>query len=388
MSFNVAGDFQRGKVFTVILKKGTFAAMANDIKNNNNRIIIFGTGVVGSTVTPEIIKQYNLEDRVECCVDNDRTRRNTSIKMFNRDVKIYSPEILKKYSGNITILITISRYESAYKQVIELEGAQEFSCYIIPAMCVENYHNEGNKGVIKTSKTPIIPKKIHYMWLGGGVIPLELEKCIESWRKYCPDYEIIRWDESNYDVHKNKFVSQAYDNQKYGFVPDYARIELLYEYGGIYLDTDVELQRNIDELLYQEAFCSVEKWQVLNFGGCSGAVQGHKSLEPFLDSWRKRELIRYDGTVDSISSGLIDTTVALHYGYKINGLNQTVNGMNIYTYDYFHPYDYMSGKLEKTSDTFSIHQFHGGWLDNKACGENRTAIKKYDEFTEKAVSVE
>lgn len=371
----------------MILKKGTFAAMAKDIIENDNKIVIFGTGVVGSTVTPEIMKQYGLDDRVDCCIDNDKTRWSTYIRMLNRDIEIKSPDILRSYFGNITVLITISRYQAAYEQLLEMKETEYFSCYIIPAMCVENFHNEGNKGIIKSSKEALIPKKIHYMWLGNMALPDNLKQCIDSWYKYCPDYEIIRWDESNYDVHKNVFMSQAYDNQKYGFVPDYARIELLYEHGGIYLDTDVELQRNLDDLLYQEAFCSVEKWQVLNFGGCSGAVKRHKSLEPFLESWSKRELVRHDGTLDSISSGLIDTMIALRYGYKVNGRNQTVNGMNIYSYDYFHPYDYMSGQLEKTNDTFSIHQFHGGWLGEKAREDNQKVIKQYKELMGKAVLV-
>lgn len=371
----------------MILKTGTFAGMAKDIIGNNSKIVIFGTGVVGSTTTPEIIDEYNLGDRLLCCIDNDKTRWNTFIEMCGKSIEILPPDILSKLDGSVTVLITISRYGSAYEQINNMVGTEKFSCYIIPALCIRNFQSKGNKGVIKTSNVPLIPKKIHYMWLGGKEIPENLKKCIESWKHFCPDYEIVRWDESNYDVHKNTFVSQAYDNKRYGFAPDYARIEILYEHGGIYFDTDVELKRNIDDLLYQEAFCSVEKWQVLNFGGCSGAVKGHKSLEPFIEAWEKRELVRDDGTLDSISSGLIDTTIAINQGYIINGKNQTINGMNIYTYDYFHPYDYMSGKLEMTNDTYSIHHFNGGWLDVNAQEENKRAIEQYSNLMANAIVV-
>ena len=371
----------------MILKKGTFYGMSQDIISSHSQIVIFGTGAVGSTTTLEILKEYNLLNNIICCIDNDKTRWNTYINIFGKNIEIKSPDILKSLDGNVTILITICRYISAYEQIKNMTGTEKNSCYIIPAMCIENFHNIGGKGTIKTYNKPIIPKKIHYMWLGGKDIPDKLKRCINSWRKFCPDYEIIRWDESNYDVHKNIFVSQAYDNKRYGFVPDYARIELLYEQGGIYLDTDVELQRNIDDLLYQEAFGSVEKWQVLNFGGCSGAVKGHKSLEPFIEAWEKRELVRDDGTLDSISSGLIDTTIAINQGYIINGKNQTINGMNIYTYDYFHPYDYMSGKLEMTNDTYSIHHFNGGWLGVNAHEENKRAIEQYSNLMANAIVV-
>ena len=370
------------------LKMGTFAGMAKDIISTDSRIVIFGMGVIGSTVTPNILSTYGLGNYIECCIDNDKTRWGTRIKICGREIDILSPDVLKRYNANITILITISRYHGVFEQLTQMQETRNFSCYIIPAMCVNNFHNEGGKGVIKTSCDEIIPKKIHYMWLGGNPMPEKIKQCVNSWKRYCPDYEIIKWDESNYDVHKNIFVSQAYDNKRYGFVPDYARIELLYEYGGIYMDTDVELQKNIDELLYQEAFCSVEKWQVLNFGGCSGAVKGHKALEPFIENWKKRVLIRPDGTINNISSGLIDTAIAINAGYAINGKNQTIMGMNIYTYDYFHPYDYMSGKLEKTDDTFSVHHFHGGWLDDKARDDCVKAIESYDRLMASAEFVQ
>lgn len=371
----------------MILKTGSFEGMARDIIASRSKIIIFGTGVIGSTTTLEILKQYNLEDRIFCCIDNDKTKWNTTIEIYGREIRICSPDVIQELCERVTILITISRYSSAYEQLANMRGIQDISCYIIPALCLKNFHTNGGKGVIKTARQQIIPKKIHYMWLGEKEIPDTLQKCMESWKRFCPDYEIIRWDESNYDVHKNLFVSQAYDSGKYGFVPDYARIELLYEYGGIYLDTDVELKRNLDDLLYQEAFCSVEKWQVLNFGGCSGAVKGHTALKSFLERWRHRSLIREDGSVDNISSGLIDTSVALNMGYKINGKTQTVNGLNIYSYDYFHPYDYMSGKLEMTDDTFSIHHFHGGWLNEKMKKDNLEAMKNYDMFMANAIDV-
>lgn len=370
------------------LKIGTFAGMAKDILSENNKIVIFGTGVIGTTVTPEILSTYGLDDLVECCIDNDKTKWGSTIGICGKNRKIYSPDIIKNFPKNITILITISRYYSAFEQLEHMEETEKLSCYLIPMMCVRDFHNDGGKGVIKTANSQIIPKTIHYMWLGGRPLPDKLERCIDSWKKYCPDYEIIRWDESNYDVHKNKFVAQAYDNKRYGFVPDYARVEILYKYGGLYMDTDVELIRNLDELLYQEAFCSVEKWQVLNFGGCSGAIRGHHSLKPFLERREEKSLTRKDGSFDGISSGLIDTGIALDAGYVINGKNQSVMGMNIYTYDYFHPYDYMSGMLEKTDDTFSIHQFNGGWLDDAARNDNLQAIETYETLLQCAENVD
>ena len=104
----------------------------------------------------------------------------------------------------------------------------------------------------------MIPKVIHYCWFGKNELPEDAKRCIASWKKFCPDYEIIEWNETNYDVRKNKYMSDAYDEKKWAFVSDYARIDIIYNYGGIYLDTDVELLRPLDELLKDKMFCGWE----------------------------------------------------------------------------------------------------------------------------------
>lgn len=348
------------------LRAGTFSEMVENIKAHSSKIVMFGAGVIGTTTTPMLLESFGLLDYVICYIDNDWCRWGENIQVGRKKVKICSPDVLYTLGEDVTILINISRYADVFDQMERMECTQNMLCYIIPMMCIRNFHNDGGKGIIVTSNVPVIPKKIHYMWLGERDIPQGLQRCIDSWCQYCPDYEIIRWDESNYDVEKCLYARQAYQNKKYGFVPDYARIDILYHHGGIYMDTDVEVIRSLDDLLYQEAFTSVEKWQVINFGGCSGAVCGHPSLEAYLQAWEKRKLIRADGTLDPLSSGYVDTRVALDNGFMMNGQNQTVMGMNIYTYDYFHPYDYMSGKMELTDDTYTIHHFNGGWLDKDA----------------------
>lgn len=347
------------------LKAGTFAEMAGSIKAQGSKIVLFGAGVIGTSTTPVILDNFGLGDYVVCCIDNDVSKWGKDIKVGQRTVRICAPDILRTMGANVSVLINVSRYADVLEQLEHMECTEAMSCYIMPLIILNNFHNEGGKGVIQTSPVPVIPKKIHYMWLGGRELPPNLRQCIDSWRRYCPDYEIVRWDESNYDVEKCLYMRQAYQNKRYGFVPDYARLDILYRHGGIYMDTDAEVVRNLDSLLYQDAFTSVEKWQVINFGGCSGAVQGHPSLEVFLRAWESRNFFKDDGTPDTLSSGYVDTRVALDNGYILNGQNQTVMGMNIYTYDYFHPYDYMSGKTEMTDDTYAVHHFNGGWLDER-----------------------
>lgn len=344
---------------------GTFTEMAENIKANDSKIVLFGAGVIGTSITPALLDVLGLDTSVVCCIDNDSARWGKEITVGRRSVPICAPDVLCRLGGNAAVLINISRYADALEQLEQMACTRLVDCYVMPALIMDHFHREGKAGVIQTSRKPVIPKKIHYMWLGDGKLPEGLRQCMDSWHRFCPDYEIVRWDESNYDIEKCCYMKQAYRCKKFGFVPDYARLDILYCHGGIYMDTDVELIRNLDSLLYQGAFTSVEKWQVINFGGCSGAVAGHPSLEPFLRAWEQREFIRDDGTMDTLSSGYVDTRVALDNGYVLNGQNQTIMGMNIYTYDYFHPYDYMSGKTELTDDTFAIHHFNGGWLDEQ-----------------------
>ena len=132
----------------------------------------------------------------------------------------------------------------------------------------------------------MIPKIIHYCWFGGNPLPPSAEKCIESWKKFCPDYEIRRWDESNYDITKNQYMQEAYQCKKWGFVPDYARLDIIYDHGGIYLDTDVEIIKTFDELLDCVAFGGVEQespYVALGLG--FGAEKGNDIIRQLRDKY-------------------------------------------------------------------------------------------------------
>ncbi len=362
------------------IRCSSFSGMAEEIRKNGQKIILFGAGVIGSVTTPEILSDNDLLPYIECYIDNDSKKWESEIEVKGKNIKVFSPQYLKTLHEDRVILLNISRYTEIIRQLEELEnGDRHLTCYIIPIMCIYNYYDNKAREVIKDSSEPIIPKTIHYMWLGGKEIPQNLQKCIDSWKKYCPDYKIVRWDETNYDMNKNPYMRQAYGSGAYGFVPDYARLDILYNYGGIYMDTDVELIRPLDELLYQEAFCGVEKWQVLNLGGCSGAIPKHKAIKKILEYRKDINFIDSNGEKNLNTCGFYDTRAMFDCGYKINGQNQKVFGMNIYTYDYFHPYDYMSRRIDLTDNTFSIHHFNGGWLDENMKRMNK---KTADEFND------
>lgn len=358
----------------------SFEKMADDILHNNKKILMFGAGVIGQITTPELLKDYGIIQFIDCYLDNDSSKWGSFVNILGHEYEIKSPEYLKQCNRNTIILINISRFAEVKVQLEQMECTMDMCAYIMPMMCIHNMCSSMSEGqAIKTCE-PLIPKKIHYMWLGKKEIPYNLRRCIESWERLCQDYEIIQWNEDNYDITKHKYMIQAYEKGAYGFVPDYARIDLLYSFGGFYLDTDVELRKSLEDLRYQEAFCGVEKWQVVNLGGCSGAIKGHPMVKKFLDARDDVYFIDEHGNRNRNTCGYYDTRVVLSEGYKLNGMTQCIHGMNIYAYDYFQPYDYMSGVLNVTGNTRSIHHFNGGWLDERMKEQNNITAKKYTQL--------
>lgn len=369
----------------MILKCTSFEEMNREICRRDMEIVVFGAGVIGTVTVPEILRQYNLLWRVAFYIDNSHNAQGRKITLQDRDVHIKPVTALNGTAENTVIIIAISRYAEILSQLEQIPCTQDMTCYIMPMMCIHNFCSNISGGAPILSDKPMIPKNIHYMWLGKKEIPTNLQKCIDSWKKYCPDYEIIQWNESNYDIEKHAYMLAAYEKGAYGFVPDYARLDILYQYGGIYMDTDVEVIKNLDPLLYQEAFCGVEKWQVINFGGCSGAIKGHPMLREFLKGREDVLFLDRDGRQNMVTCGFYDTNAAAKNGYRINGMTQNIRGMNIYAFDYFHPYDYMSGHTRMTEHTYSIHWFNGGWLDDKMKLANEQAMREYDRIYDMAV---
>ncbi len=362
----------------MILRCSSFQQMAEEISGQNLPVVVFGAGVIGTITTLEILRQYHLLERILFYTDNDSRLHKQKISAGKREIEIKPVDELNSVPAKTAVIITISRYTEALKQLNTMTCTGNMSCYIMPMMCVHNFCSNSSEGIPELTNKQQIPKKIHYMWLGKKPLPVNLQKCIDSWRKYCPDYEIVQWDESNYDISKNNYMRQAYEQEAYGFVPDYARLDILYEQGGIYMDTDVEVIRCMDDMLCQQAFCGVEKWQTLNFGGCSGAIKGHKAIRRFLDARGDIPFLNKDGSQNRSTCGFYDTAIALNNGYQINGKTQNIMGMNIYAFDYFHSYDYMSGQITQTEHTYSIHWFHGGWMDEKMKQENVDAATAYN----------
>ena len=209
----------------------------------------------------------------------------------------------------------------------------------------------------------MIPKKIHYCWVGGNPLPASAKKCIKSWKKFCPDYEIIEWNESNYDFTKNQYMKDAFEAKKWGFVPDYARLDIIYQHGGIYLDTDVEVIKSFDDLLSDKGFAGFESKEYVALGLGFGAEAGNPVIKKLMESYETLRFKKSDGTLNLIPSPELNTVDFCKLGLNQNGEIQTLmDCFKIYPTDYFCPKSIIDGIVRKTDNTYSIHHFDATWF--------------------------
>lgn len=219
-----------------------------------------------------------------------------------------------------------------------------------------------------------IPKIIHYCWFGKKEKPKSVVKCIESWKKYCPDYEIREWNENNLDINTNLYSKQAYEAKAWGFVPDYFRLWIIYVYGGIYLDTDVQIVRSFDSLLDTNGFCGFEDNEHISLGLGFGAEAGNKLIAELMQVYNKLLFFNEDGSLNRIPSPVYSTMIMKEKGLKENnGTIQYIDGFACYPPEYFCPKSFQTGILKLTKNSFSIHQFDASWYTE----EEQKMKKKY-----------
>lgn len=346
------------------LRNTTYLELARRIRERNSRIIIYGAGMIGQIVVPYVIDTYQLHDYVDCYVDMDARKTGKSIVIGTHEYEIRLPEVLESIPQNSVILITNSNFDAVLGFLDGIQSLSDVDCYIVPVMQ-------------RMAQHPGIPRKIHYCWFGGKEIPDFLKECMDSWYRHCPGYEVVRWDENTFDVNKYEYTRQAAEHGRWGFVSDVARLDILYQHGGIYMDTDVKLLKPLDHLLHQKGFVGVEQWGNINSGGGIGAVPHHPMIREMLDYRLKFPFVMSDGSLNLETNGLYETMPFIRHGMRIDNTLQIINGMTVYPSAVFHPYDYMSCEERVDDSTVSIHYFHGGWMDESDRRNREMTQKKY-----------
>lgn len=224
----------------------------------------------------------------------------------------------------------------------------------------------------------MIPKKIHYCWFGRNPLPESALKCIASWRKFFPDYEIIEWNEDNFDVNSIPYTAQAYEAKKYAFVSDYARFKILYEHGGIYFDTDVEVIKSFDDILAKGPFmgCEIDSVDGISLpkvapGLGIGAPAVLEFYKKVLDYYSNLHFLNEDGKPNEVTIVTHTSKVLAESGMQPVNEIQQVDGIWIYPVDYFNPLNDLTGVVEITKNTRSIHWYSKTWLSKSMSMRNK-----------------
>lgn len=207
----------------------------------------------------------------------------------------------------------------------------------------------------------MIPKKIHYCWFGGNEKPQIVKECIDSWKSKCPDYEIIEWNENNFDVNISNYSKEAFDKKKWAFVSDYARLWIVLNHGGIYLDTDVKLIKSLDEVLNYDLFIASENNKYIATGLGFGAKKGNKYVKKMLDDYEELHFV--DGTKMDMTPCPIRNTASLKELINHFNMNEKTVYDNIVYYpkQFFNPRNDVTDKIEPTDETIGIHLGLATW---------------------------
>ena len=230
----------------------------------------------------------------------------------------------------------------------------------------------------------MIPKVIYYCWFGRGKMPALAEKCIESWKKYCPDYKIVCVNEHNFDINRNQYAREAYDAGKWAFVSDYARLKVLYDEGGIYFDTDVELLKPLDKLIEENGYMGFDDNGVISTGLGFACEKGNELVGAMLADYDDISFVLPDGSLDLTPCPDRNTKALIRLGMDVSNKDQVFMGIRMLPEDYLCPMKYYTGKKIITKNTYSIHHFCASWISPTAKRtlfvKRLVGVKMYDKL--------
>ena len=231
----------------------------------------------------------------------------------------------------------------------------------------------------------MIPKIIHYCWFGRNPLPKLAQDCLASWKKYLPEYEIVEWNEDNFPLEKFQFAKEALENRKFAFVSDVCRLYALKEFGGVYMDTDVEVLKSLDSFLQHPAFSGFENDDFVPTGIMASEKNGTWVTE-LLRYYDNRSFIKENGEFDTVSNTFIITQIMKDKGFKMNNSFQEIPGyVAFYPNEYFCPKSYKTGKIELTKNSFCIHHFAKSWIPLKKRWRNIVKMKIMNIFGYKRI---
>lgn len=325
----------------------------------NRPLYCFGSGSLTEWLSFEI-SGVHIADKIIAFVDNNKHKVGTCVTLDGIQIPIISFDDFVHLRSKETIMLITSMY---YAEMIQQMDANcllnDLECYI-EVFLEENILLPSEEDM--SGEEEYIPRIIHYCWFGKKDLPDEYKCYIESWQKFCPDYKIMRWDESNYDYKKVAYIRQAYEAGKYAFVSDYARMDVVYEYGGVYLDTDVEVIKNLDSLLKNKMFCGFEQGNCINTGLGFGACKGFEHLRQMRDIYKNVSFVDENGNLNLTACTKYQTDYMKSIGLQRNGRLQMVDDIRVYPRTVLAPLEFYGIHNYYSQFTYSVHHYAATWL--------------------------
>ncbi|WP_026650997.1 glycosyltransferase family 32 protein [Butyrivibrio proteoclasticus] len=345
------------------------------------RLVAFGATVFMQVIA-ENYKELNLDSKVDYVVDNDPKKDGTGYELCGVVKTVHALDYLLKDNLNeIALLIGSDGYAlEMVRQLQEIEALKQVPCFLLPIMIMDRVDDTCDG--VAWPKEARIPRIIHCFWFSDDEKDELTKRCIDSWRRFCPDFEIKEWNSHNYDYTKNPYMYEAYKARKWAYVTDYARLDAVYEYGGFYFDMDLELTRGIDQLLGYEfvtGFGPIRDVELAAFGAAKGSDMVAKMLA------------LYDGkmfvagsslTLKDVQPILMDKFME-GLGFEIDGRYQNRDGVAILPRDVFSPRNWFTGEVEVLDSSFGVHHCAGGWVDKQAQVKRKEALKELKELARK-----
>ena len=363
---------------------------------NNKKIICFAASKHFQTVVEKLGYPKWLKNIIFFVDNAAHSMSQFLVNGYPEKWKVYPPDYIKKFdSDKFIILITAGRpatLTEIVKQLMQMDLSDSILCYCLIQM--ENTMKIYDNSILEQyplGQTPQIKKAIHCFWFSGEEKPKIYRDCIESWKRNCPDYNIIEWDTTNYDIGKSDYMKQAFEKKKWAFISDYARLDVIYHYGGIYLDMDVEVIKNLDELLKYKCFLSIDNDGLIDFGSGFGAVERFPLIGELLSAYDEFEFVCPEGDLDfnvTIPQPILLLPLLERKGYQKRCDSQIVEGAICLSPDYIRVIDDPSRSYRKFKGTeYAIHWHNAGWFGQEKV-DNRTKyfdslrdfLKKYKEL--------
>ncbi len=348
----------------MIFKKCSLNRFKDIVKNK--RLICFGAG---KYFYEFCIDKPEIVNNIEFVIDNKQLLHGTYRNINGKLIKICSlAEAMSNIDDSCLFVITtgFENFPAVKEQLDHTAELNYIPLYwgwqILDSPITKSEMRLTAPNNLRLTKKAVIPKIIHYAWFGNSPIPQKFQNFIDGWKRLCTDYEIIEWNERNYDITKNSYMKEAYEAKAYGFVPDYLRKDVVYEYGGVYLDVDVEMIKNIDDLLYQDGFCAFERMHIA-LGLGFGAKKHLPIIKDLRDQYNNLQFTA-DSITKSLTGPFYETQLLQERGLKRNGKYQLIERLTVYPSAILNGTDFFTGKKCLHNDTYLIHHYAGSWRDD------------------------